>query len=142
MPRRRVDRPVTGVEEEPGGVGPGASSAWAWQLPGRLRSRQVSPGAVTVPVSKLPNYRLALYRLIYFFRLAYASSTSSLFVNLTALLDRGVSSFLARIVEQPKLICLFFLQGANFLIRKRTLVLILKLIQSVHTSLKWQSAVE
>jgi len=78
---------------------------------------------------------LALYRLIYFFRLAYAScfwvsslaypnffgkkgyvvaaaaayasSTSSLFVNLTALLDRGVSSFLARIVEQLKVFCLF-----------------------------------
>ena len=65
-------------------------------------------GAVTVPVSKLPNYRLALYRLIFFFfRLAYASSTSSLFVNLTALLDRGVSSFLARIVEQLKVFCLF-----------------------------------
>jgi len=40
LPRRRADRPVTGVEEEPGGVGPVASGTWAWQLPGRLRSRK------------------------------------------------------------------------------------------------------
>jgi hypothetical protein len=60
MPRRRAARPVTAMEEEPGGVGPVASGAWAWQLPGRLRSRQVSLQGLSPCPSQ--NYQINCWR--------------------------------------------------------------------------------
>jgi len=82
---------------------PGLGSFRAGSVPGKS-----SPGGCHRARLKITKLLVGAVPIDYIFRLAYASSTSSLLVNLTALLGRGVSSFLARIVEQPKLICLFF----------------------------------